>query len=269
MRRYSRLGVAAIAIVVALVGLDLLLTRIAEPQSRVVFAATVRLTVYGLAAIAAAIAANTFGWWHEPIGRPWTLLFIEFALLFVNYVIRRTAPDATIALDTTVTLLNIAEVGAFWLMSRTLQSAGIGYLIDAPRRAALTVAAFAIALAIAYTPVMTQVHAIQNGTATVASAIAVFADVVTFTLIAPLAMSMFALRGGQVFWVFAFLTISVFGFMFNQAGAAIAGYVGGDDDVVRMLRMVGIAIAALFTAAAALAQWSAARQTMRGAIANA
>ena len=269
MPRYYRLGAAAVAVVISLAGIDLLLTQTTAPQQRVWFAAIVRLAVYALAAIASAFAANTFGWWREPIGRPWTLLFVEFALLFVNYVIRRTAPGATFALDVTVVLLNVAEVGAFWLMSRTLQSAGIGDLVDRRRRLALTVVAFAVALMIAQTPVLTQLRAIQNGTATIASVIAVFADVITFTLIAPLAMSMFALRGGQIFWIFAFLTISIFGFMFNEAGAAIAGYVGGGDDVVRMLRMTGVAIAALFTAAAAAAQWSAARHVMKGAAANA
>ena len=269
MPQYSRLGIAAFSIVAILVGIDLLLSPVLGTQEKVVFSAAVRLAVYGLAAIAAATAASRFGWWREPMGRPWTLLSVQFTLLFVNYIIRRTAPDAKFALYATIVVLNVAGVGAFGMMARTLQYAGIGQIIDRRRQLVLTVVAFAVALLVAHTPVTTQVRALQAGTATVASVIAVFADVVTFTLVAPLAMNMLALRGGRIFWIFAFLTVSVFGFMFNQAAGSIGGYAGGGDDMVRTLRMAGIAIAALFTAAAAAAQWSAARYVMKGAAANA
>jgi hypothetical protein len=269
MSHDSRLAISALVAVMVVIATDVLLTRAADVQAVLWFSVSVRLTVYALAAATAAMAANTFGWWREETGRPWTLFTIEFALLFVNYALRRTAPNATLALDATAIALNLAQVGAFWLMSRTLHSAGIGHVIGTERRIALTVVAFVVAVIIAHSSILNQWKLLMSGEANVASVIGVSADVITFTLIAPLALSMIALRGGQVFWIFALLTVSVFGWMFNDAGQWIAGFMGGGDDAVRTARMAGVAIAAMFSAAAAATQWSAARRTIRGALANA
>jgi hypothetical protein len=89
---------------------------------------------------------------------------------------------------------------------------------------------------------------IQSG-----SLISVLADVITFTLVAPLASSMLALRGGQLSSIFGMLTLSVFGWMVNTGATSIADLFGGDD-ALRAIRFAGIAIAVLFNAAAAATQ---------------
>lgn len=269
MSSYSRLGIAAACGVALFFLVDLVLTHTASPDTRFWYGAGVRILVYAIAAIAAGRAAATFGWWSEDIGRPWTLFFVEFGLLLINYIIRRTAPNASMALDATLVIANIAQLWAYWLVSRMLQSAGIGYLMSSTRRIVLTVSALALAILISYSTLLTQWHALRNGTLNAASLIALITDVATFTLIAPLAISTFMLRGGQVFWVFAFLTISVCGWMFNEAGSWIATSLGSDNDVLRRVRMAGAATAALFNAAAAATQWLSARRAVAGAKSNA
>lgn len=262
------MGVAAAGGVVVLVLADLLLAG-ASAGVHDLFAVGVRIAVYALAAFAAATAAATFGWWREPIGRPWTLFFVEYALLLVNYIIRRTAPDATTALAVTLIIVNLAQIAAYYLASRLLDSAGLGYLISTRRRIVLTIAALALALLISQSSLVELWRTIGTSAFSASSLIALLSDIITFTLIAPLAMSTVALRGGQVFWIFCFLTISVFGWMFNEIGGTIATALGGGDGAVRTARLAGLVIASLFNAAAATTQWSAARRAMRGSVADA
>src|SRR5262249_7303535 len=93
-----------------------------------------RIVLYSIAVIAAGTAAARFGWWREHIGRAWTLFSLEFVCLLVNYVLRRQAPGAQVALDGTLVAANLAQIAAYWLMARVLTSAGIGYLIGGAKR---------------------------------------------------------------------------------------------------------------------------------------
>src|ERR1043166_2507611 len=167
-----------------------------------------RIILYGLAAIAAGMAAERFNWWHEHLGRAWALFSLEFFLLLVNYVLRRTAPSADLALNATLIAANVAQIAAYWLMARMLTAAGIGYLMSPAKRIVLTIAALAIAILLCQASLLAQWQAIRAGHLQPGSLVSVLADVVTFTLVAPLAMSALALRGGQLSWIFAFLTIS-------------------------------------------------------------
>ena len=92
---------------------------------------------------------------------------------------------------------------------------------------------------------------------------------ITFTLVAPLALSALALRGGQLSSIFGLLTLSVFGWMVNTGATSIADLFGGGTGTLRTIRLLGIAVAALSNAAAAVTQSLAASRTMKGARADA
>ena len=264
MRFLARFGVAAVCGVALLAVMDVLLFGNLSADGRNWYSVLVRVTLYGVAAIAAGMAASKFGWWNEHIGRAWTLFSLQFVVLLINYVLRRATPDANLALNITLIVANLAQIAAYWLMARSLSAAGIGYLMSGPKRILLTAAALAVAVLLSYAPLLEQWKLIQAGDLRPGSLISVLADVITFTLVAPLAMSTLALRGGQLFWIFGFLTISVFGWMINGAATSIADLAGGGSDAPRTIRMAGVAIAALFNAAAAATQWLAAHRTMRG-----
>src|SRR5512146_2256169 len=119
MSSSERIGIAAGSMVTLLVGLDLLVTAL-SPGAHDAYAAGVRIAAYAVAALAAGTAAATFGWWREGVGRPWTLFCVEFALLLINYLLRRTAPDMKAALDVTLIAANLAQISAIWLVSRLM-----------------------------------------------------------------------------------------------------------------------------------------------------
>jgi hypothetical protein len=225
----------------------------------------VRIALYILAAMTAGVAASRFGWWREHIGRAWTLFSLEFLCLLVNYVLRQTAPDAGVALNATLVAANLAQIAAYWLMARVLTTAGIAHLISRGTRVALTIAALAVAILLCHVALLAQWEAIRSGHLQPGSLISVLADVITFTLVAPLAMSALTLRGGQLSWIFLFLTISVFGWMINTGAPSIATVLGGGPDALRAVRLAGVVIASLFNAAAAAAQSLATIRAMRGA----
>lgn len=260
-----RFGVAAICGVMVLVVLDLLVVGDLTEASRLWYVATLRIVLYSLATILAGLAAAQFGWLSQHLGRAWTLFSLEFLLLLVNYIVRRTAPDADLALDLSVIGANGVQVAAYWLMARSLNAAGIGYLTSQSKRILLTLLALAVAVLLCYSSLLAEWQSIRAGDVRIGSIVSVVSDVITFTLIAPLAMSAFALRGGQLFWIFGYLTLAVFGWMLNQSASALTEYFLVGDDPLRTIRGAGVAIATLFTAAAAATQWLAARRTMEGA----
>ena len=228
-----------------------------------------RIVLYALAAVAAGTAAAKFAWWREHLGRAWALFSLEFLLLLVNYVLRRAAPDATLALNATLIAANLAQIAAYWLMARVLDAAGIGYLMSAVKRFLLTAAALAVAIALCHASLLAQWQALSSGSVQPGALISVLADVITFTLIAPLAMSTLALRGGRLSWIFGFLAVSVVGWMINTGATSIAGAFGGGADALRLIRTAGVAVATMFNAAAAAMQSFAAHRAMKGASADA
>lgn len=224
-----------------------------------------RIFLYALAAIAAGTAAAKFAWWHEHTGRAWALFSLEYLCLLINYLLRRAAPDAALTLNATLIVANLAQIAAYWLMARVLTAAGIGYLMSRAKSAVVTVAALAIAIALCHVSLLTQWQSLRTGHLQPGSLISVVADVITFTLVAPLAMSTLALRGGRLSWIFGFLTLSVFGWMINTGAPTFAS----DPDALRAIRTAGVAIAALSNAAAAATQTFAAHRAMKGAIVDA
>ena len=263
MTAFGRIGVGAVCAVVLAVLLEGLLVPELSSGSRIWYATATRVTLYALGAIAAGMAASRFGWWSEHVGRAWTLFSIEFLVLLVNYVLRRAVPDARLALNVTLIVANLAQIGAYWLMARTLTAAGLDYYGSRTKKILIIAAALALAILLCYSSLTAEWQSIQAGELRPGRLVSVLSDIITFVLIAPLLLTTFTLRGGRLFWIFGFLAISVFGWMVNQAGTSIGVLLGGGDEAARVARLAGVAVAALFNAAAAVTQWLAADRAMR------
>jgi hypothetical protein len=238
-------------------------------QSVFWYTAALRTLLLAMVAIAAALAANAFGWWKEYIGRAWTLFFAEYGILTLSEILRRGLPEATLARDVCVTLANLAGIGAYVLVARSLKAAGLGFAQSTPRKIAAGALAFVLAAALCYGPIVSSLRALGTPEASVGSLVSPVADVITFLLVAPLLLTTFALRGGQIFWMFALLTTGTIGWMVNQGAGTIITLLGGGNDAIRAGRMTGFAMACLLIAAAALTQWLAAQRAMKGALAHA
>lgn len=262
MSAFKRIGLAALGAVVLVAAIEGLLAG-SPPEDRFWYNTSVRIVLYALAAIASAMAANKFGWWREYFGRAWTLFFAEFAFLLVNYIVRRTAPDADLVLDATLIGANICQIGAFWLMARSLKAAGLEYYGSKLNKVLVVLAALAIAILLVHSALLLEWNSLMAGEFDPARLISILADVGTFALVAPLLLSTVALHGGQLFWIFGFLTISVFGWMVNQGGSEIALLLRSSN-AVGAVRTTGVAIACVFAMAAAFTQWLAADRAARG-----
>ena len=252
---YVRFGITAAVLCLALSLIDVFTGGAAGP--------VIRISLYSLATIAASVAASQFGFWRERIGLGWALFAVVFALLLINYIVRRTAPELETVRSVTLVGANLAQIAAYWVMARVLNAAGFGQIFSPAKRVAITVAALGIALLLCWPALRDQWAFIAAGDARPASLVSALADVITFTLIAPIALSAIALRGGQISWIYGFLTLSVFGWMVNTAADEVANLAGGSAP--RTIRLAGVLIAVLFNAAAAVTQTVAARRTMKGA----
>jgi len=138
MSSFARVSLAALCAAVLLISADVLLASRLAPDSLAWYGFLVRALLYGLAVAAAATAAARLGWWHGAAARAWTLFSLEFLLLLVNYILRRAAPDAALALNVTLIAANVAQGAAYYLMARLLSSTGIGYPMSGAKRALLT-----------------------------------------------------------------------------------------------------------------------------------
>src|SRR5205823_6341965 len=84
----------------------------------------------------------------------------------------------------------------------------IGYLISPLKRLLLTIAALAVAVLLCHASLLAQWQALRAGHVQPGPLVSVLADVITFTIIAPLALSAIAIRGSQISRSFAQLTCS-------------------------------------------------------------
>lgn len=215
--------------------------------------AVARVGMLALVAICAGLAAHAFGWWSEYVGRAWTLFFIEYALLTVSELLRRAAPDtASLASGALVIIANIAGIGAYVLMARSLDAAGLGNYTSRGRKILAAAIALIVAAALCWGPIVSASS--LNGL------VSPLADVITFVLVAPLLLTVIALRGGQLFWIFALLTAGTIGWMVNQGASTILRAMGAGENAMRTGRMTGFAMACFLIAAAAFTQWLAARR---------
>lgn len=259
---FRSIAITAAVSVALFAVLDALLVRGLSTDSRFWYSAVTRTTLVAMVAVAAGLAAHRFGWWSEYVGRAWTLFFIEYAVLTVSEILRRGFPDAVLANQICVVVANVAGIGAYVLMARSLAAAGLDFGTSRAGKVLVTAIAVVLAVALCYAPIVSGLQSLQSGEPRPGDLVSPLADVITFALVAPLLLTSFALRGGQLFWIFALLTTGTIGWMVNQGAGTLVGLAGGGDAAIRSGRMTGFAMACVFIAAAALTQWLAARRTL-------
>lgn len=256
---FRNIGLAAAAGILIVALLHLFLFPTLGEDARFWYTAISRTSLLALVALASAFAAHRFGWWREYVGRAWTLFFVEYTVLTISEVLRRFFPDLHLASEICVIVANLAGIGAYLLMARWLHAAGLQYYGSPARKILFTVLALALAVALCYSPILSGLQSLRSDSPSPGSIVSPLADVITFVLVVPLLLTAFALRGGQIFWIFAFLTTGTIGWMVNQGAATIIRLIGGGEDAIRAGRMFGFAMACLLIAAAAITQ----RLTMR------
>lgn len=258
---FRSIAIAAGAGILLVVLLHLLVLPSLDTDGRFWLNAGSRIAMLAMVTVAAGMAANQFDWWSEHFGRAWTLFFVEYGLLTFSEIIDRGFPDLSVAAEICIVVANLAGIGAYLLMARSLSAAGLEYYGSPAKKAIVTMLALAVAIALCYSAIVYALSSIRTNPAAVVSPAA---DVITFVLVAPLLLTTFALRGGQLFWIFAFLTTGTMGWMVNQGAKAIVTFAGGGDEATRIGRILGFAMACFLIAAAAFTQWLAARRAVRG-----
>jgi hypothetical protein len=258
------IGIWAASVVVMLAALDVIVVGRLGARASFWYYAVARMALFALVAICAGATAGKFRWWSEYAGRAWTLFLIAYSLLTVSEFARRFFPERPTTKEALVAVANLALIGAYALMARSLSAAGLHYLGSIGKQILFVVMAAALAVALCQGSLLTELDSIRAGNPHIGSLISVLADMITFLLVAPLLLTALSLRGGQVFWIFAFLAAGTFGWIVNQAAGSVLGSLGLQA-AIRTGRMVGFALACSFISAAALTQWLAAQRGTIGA----
>lgn len=244
----------AVLTVAALVVADAFVVyRLADPPSYVAHSA-LRALAQVIAAAAAGMAAARFRWAAEYVGRAWTLLFVLYVFLTISYVLDRAGLATPAVSDVLTIIANVAAVGAFWLFGRALRIAGLQFDGSIMVKAAVFIGAIAVASLLVMPTVVEAWRSDAGALARTADLVSAVADMLTFILVAPLLLTLWSFRGGQLSWVYGCLALSTIGWMINQAA----------DDLlpaaaVRDARMTGLFLACLAVAAAAYSQLAVSR----------
>lgn len=261
-------AVVALAVVFLLTAIDLVAARSFDDERRFVYTGVVRIALFLLVTIAAGLAARRFGWWAEHLGRAWTLFCAAYALLTASEVVKRFWRGQPLAEETMLIFANLALVGAYWLMARSFEVAGIRYYGSTLSKVLFIGVTAAIAIALVSGSIVTGVQSLRTANPHPGQLLSAAADLITFLLAAPLLLTAVSLRGGHLFWTFALLTAGTFGWMFNQGAARVAAALGMEG-AAAPARNFGFALACCLIAAAALVQWLEARRGARTTVAHA
>ena len=242
------------SIVVGLVVADAFVVYRLEDPTKYVAHSSLRALAQTIAAVAAGVTAARFRWAAEYVGRAWALLFVLYALLTVSYVLNRVGASTPAVSDVLTIVANLAAVGAFWLFGRALRIAGLQFYGPL----AVKIAVFVLAIAVACGLVMPTIVEVWRSDVGVlsrtADLVSAVADMLTFVLVAPLLLTLWSFRGGQLSWVYGCLALSTIGWMINQAANDLLPKVA-----VRDAQMTGLFLACLAVAAAAYSQLAVSR----------
>jgi hypothetical protein len=250
----------AVSIVVALVVADAFVVYQLDDPPRYVAHTALRALGQCIAAVAAGLAAARFRWTAEYVGRAWTLLFVLYALLTVSYVANRAGFGTPAISDGITIIANVAAVGAFWLFGRALRVAGLQFYGPTMIKVVVFIAAIAVACALVMPTVVGVLRSDAGPLSRAADLVSAAADMLTFILVAPLLLTLWSFRGGQLSWVYGCLALSTIGWMINQAANDLLPAIA-----VRDAQMTGLFLACLAVAAAAYSQLAAPRSGVASA----
>lgn len=250
----KRSFLVAVAIVIALVIADAFVVYQLDDPIKYVAHGTLRALAQGIAAVAAGMAAARFGWTSEYVGRAWTLLCVLYALLTVSYVLNRVGAGAPGISDGLTIVANVAAVGAFWLFGRALRMAGLQFYGPSIVKIAVFAGATVVACVLVMPTILEAWRSGPGNLSRAADLVSAVADMLTFILVAPLLLTLWAFRGGQLSWVYGCLALSTIGWMINHAADDLLPAIA-----VRDTQMLGLFLACLAVAAAASSQLAASR----------
>lgn len=257
------LSVLAASVVVIVTLFDLFLLDQLGARGAFWYRVVVRIGLLVLVAGSSAAAATKFNWWREHFGRAWTLFFAGYAVLAVSEVMKQFTPHLADVRQIPVLIANVAIVGGYWLMARSLSAAGLDYHGSTARKVVVIILAAVVAFSLTQSVLLRELSFLIAGEPNVGTLASVTADLITFVLVAPLLLITVALRGGQLSWVFGLLAVGTFGWMFNQGAESVFEFIG-IGEYQRSGTMAGFVMACSFISAAALAHWMSARRTRRG-----
>lgn len=174
-----------------------------------------------VAAAAACVGAALRYTWGDWLYAAWLLFALNLLLLLSKDVlfgpqsahlgIHLTLAHARAAL---VISGNLATVIAMLLLAGAWRAAGFGGLISLQQRVLAQLASIALALATTGFAFAVNLAALRHGTPGAVEHLASdVGDFLTFSLIAPLALVTFALRGGTLFWPWLFIVLSKLAWM--------------------------------------------------------
>jgi hypothetical protein len=214
-----------------------------------------------LVAVAAGLAARVLHWWREYLGKAWTLLCAAYLFLFVSEV-TANLPSVSWMDEPSLVLGNLCGLSACWLLARALEAAGLGYGGPPWRKIVVTLVALAVAVGLVHGALRDELAELRAGRPHPGQIVSAVTDIATFVLVAPLLLTTLTLRGGQLFWIYLFLTLGAFGWMVNQGSALVADVLELGDGATRGGQMVGYVGACWCFTAAALAQWLSTRRAV-------
>ncbi|AKT42639.1 hypothetical protein [Chondromyces crocatus] len=213
-------------------------------------------------ALAAALAFER----GDYLRRAWGLQAAYMLLILRDAVLMRLPPGTEIlglsvkAWDGgVVALANMAGVAAAWMMARAWEEAG--FEMPAPRSRKILVGGAALVLALVFMgkPLAKDVQALLAGDyAEITAVISSVADMLATSLIAPVLLTVLAMRGGVLAWPWGMFTASMVCWLFFDAASLILGvesrHSGTWEYVARDSFRV---LACLYACAAGLAQRAA------------
>lgn len=178
----------------------------------------------GLAAWGALVAAFTFGK-GDYLRRAWLLTAGCYVMLFLKrvvFVLASGAPGGSHLLDWVgggMTLVaNASGVAGMVLVARAYQVAGLDLTVKRSTRVLAVALSAVLAFAVVGKDVWEALLACVGGDPTSLQGLASsLGDVVSLTLIAPVLLTAFALRGGALAWPWGVFTVSCLGWLFYDA----------------------------------------------------
>jgi hypothetical protein len=201
----------------------------------------------------------------------WLLFVVDFALLILKDVVAsdvlalgpRLLGVGVAGKLRTLCLLggNVAGTAAWIVLVRTFRIAGLTLAGSPARQRALLGVAIAAALALVGWGTLHDVRALADGRPdALLDIISDVADVIGFSLVAPVALTAYTLRGGSLSWPYLYLAACTVSWMVYDMTDAIGGALGADPVRLGVITQTSRALACGFHFAAGIA----ARWAVRG-----
>jgi hypothetical protein len=154
-----------------------------------------------------------------------------------------------------VTAANACVIVAAWTLARAWGVAGLEHPGSTTGKRALAAAAIAAAVLLAGPTLVVDVRALSSGTfATFGSVSSDLGDIVSLSLIAPLALTALAVRGGTLRWPWTLLTASLVAWLLYDALYTVPDYLHAAAGGTRLVSEQFHVLAGACAGAAGLAQ---------------